>query len=144
MKYDLARAAIEARQCQDLLSQAQYHVARARKIDEEEKSLRRKQQEEREKFRQRQLELQKIMEEEKRKKLEDSTLAREEYKEKMKRATEIEDINDVQATKSKCKTEFLLTIILLKAVVIGRARPKIIELSYFIINFSIWKITKGA
>ena len=102
MKYDLARAAIEARQCQDLLSQAQYHVARARKIDEEEKSLRRKQQEEREKFRQRQLELQKLMEEEKRKKLEDSAKAREEYKEKMKRATEIEDINDVPATKSKC------------------------------------------
>ena len=51
MKYDLARAAIEARQCQDLLSQAQYHVARARKIDEEERSLRRKQQEERDKFR---------------------------------------------------------------------------------------------
>ena len=103
MKYDLARAAIEARQCQDLLSQAQYHVARARKIDEEEKSLRRKQQEEREKFRQRQLELQKLMEEEKRKKLEDAAKAREEYKEKMKRATEIEDINDVPATKSKCK-----------------------------------------
>merc|ERR1712088_406015 len=101
MKYDLARAAIEARQCQDLLSQAQYHVARARKIDEEEKSLRRKQAEEREKFRQRQLELQKLMEEEKRKKLEDSAKAREEYKEKMKRATEIEDINDVPATKSK-------------------------------------------
>merc|ERR1719150_3483165 len=101
MKYDLARAAIEARQCQDLLSQAQYHVARARKIDEDEKSLRRKQQEEREKFRQRQLELQKLMEEEKRKKLEDAAKAREEYKEKMKRATEIEDINDVPATKSK-------------------------------------------
>ena len=44
MKYDLARAAIEARQCQDLLSQAQYHVARARKIDEEERALRKKQQ----------------------------------------------------------------------------------------------------
>ena len=28
MKYDLARAAIEARQCQDLLAQAQYHGAR--------------------------------------------------------------------------------------------------------------------
>ena len=110
MKYDLARAAIEARQCQDLLSQAQYHVARARKIDEEEKSLRRKQQEEREKFRQRQLELQKLMEEEKRKKLEDAAKAREEYKEKMKRATEIEDINDVPATKSKCK---ILSLILL-------------------------------
>ena len=27
-KYDLGRAAVEARQCQDLLSQAQYHVAR--------------------------------------------------------------------------------------------------------------------
>ena len=40
MKYDLARAAIEARKCQDLLSQAQYHVARARKIDEEEKNQR--------------------------------------------------------------------------------------------------------
>ena len=110
MKYDLARAAIEARQCQDLLSQAQYHVARARKIDEEEKSLRRKQQEEREKFRQRQLELQKLMEEEKRKKLEDAAKAREEYKEKMKRATEIEDINDVPATKSKCKILFLILL----------------------------------
>merc|ERR1712045_826190 len=56
MKYDLARAAIEARQCQDLLSQAQYHVARARKIDEEERTLRKKQQEEREKFRKAQME----------------------------------------------------------------------------------------
>merc|ERR1711902_218946 len=65
---------------------SQYLAARCRKIDEEEKSLRRKQQEEREKFRQRQLELQKLMEEEKRKKLEDAAKAREEYKEKMKRA----------------------------------------------------------
>merc|ERR1712020_565958 len=76
MKYDLGRAAVEARQCQDLLSQAQYHVARARKIDEEEKSLRRKQQEERENFRQRQLELQKDLEEQQRVKLEDSAKAR--------------------------------------------------------------------
>ena len=58
MKYDLARAAIEARQCQDLLSQAQYHVARARKIDEEEKNLRQKQHAEREKFREKQLDIQ--------------------------------------------------------------------------------------
>merc|ERR1719458_596852 len=64
MKYDLARAAIEARQCQDLLSQAQYHVARARKIDEEERNMRKKQQEEREKFRQKQLGIQKKLEEE--------------------------------------------------------------------------------
>ena len=128
MKYDLARAAIEARQCQDLLSQAQYHVARARKIDEEEKSLRRKQAEEREKFRQRQLELQKLMEEEKRKKLEDSAKAREEYKEKMKRATEIEDINDVPATKSKCKLFYIFMLLLS----IGHHDPNYLTIAHFI------------
>ena len=41
------------RQCSDLLSQAQYHVSRARKIDEEERELRRKQEEEREALRHR-------------------------------------------------------------------------------------------
>lgn len=56
MRYDMTLAALEARQCQDLLSQAQYHVARARRLDEEEKQLRRKQQEEREAFRLRQME----------------------------------------------------------------------------------------
>merc|ERR1719203_1708860 len=75
MKYDLARAAIEARQCQDLLSQAQYHVARAKTIDEQEKQQRRKQQEE-----------QKKLEEERRAKLEEMAKARENYKEKMKSA----------------------------------------------------------
>ena len=40
-------AEAEARRCQDLLSQAQYHVARARRLDEEEKMLRKKQEEER-------------------------------------------------------------------------------------------------
>ena len=38
-----------------MLSQAQYHVARARKIYEEERELRRKQEEEREALRQKQL-----------------------------------------------------------------------------------------
>merc|ERR1712150_236909 len=42
-----------------------------------------------------------LMEEEKRKKLEDSAKAREDYKEKMKRATEIEEIHDAPAIKSK-------------------------------------------
>ncbi|CAG2055608.1 unnamed protein product [Timema podura] len=51
MRYDVNLAGLEARQCQDLLSQAQYHVARARRVDEEEKQLRRKQEEEREAFR---------------------------------------------------------------------------------------------
>ncbi|XP_067654573.1 RNA polymerase-associated protein CTR9 homolog isoform X2 [Haliotis asinina] len=54
MKFDLNQAAAEARQCSDLLSQAQYHVARARKIDEEERDLRKKQEEEREALRLRQ------------------------------------------------------------------------------------------
>ncbi|TRY67808.1 hypothetical protein TCAL_07229 [Tigriopus californicus] len=94
MKYDLARAAIEARQCQDLLSQAQYHVARARKIDEEERTLRKKQQEEREKFQEKQLTEQKRLEEERKAKLEELAKARNEYKEKMKGATIIEDMPD--------------------------------------------------
>lgn len=51
MRYDVNLAGVEARQCQDLLSQAQYHVARARRVDEEEKRLRKKQEEERAAFR---------------------------------------------------------------------------------------------
>ncbi|KAI8783785.1 RNA polymerase-associated protein CTR9 [Biomphalaria glabrata] len=55
MKFDLAQAAAEAQQCSDLLSQAQYHVARARKIDEEEKEIRKRQEEEMEAIKQKQL-----------------------------------------------------------------------------------------
>ena len=39
-KYDLNHAGAEARQCTDLLSQAQYHVARARKLDDEQRVIR--------------------------------------------------------------------------------------------------------
>ena len=56
MKFNLDWAAAESRHCLDLISQAQYHVARARRADEEERALRRKQEEEREAFRQKQLE----------------------------------------------------------------------------------------
>ncbi|XP_046897531.1 RNA polymerase-associated protein CTR9 homolog [Hypomesus transpacificus] len=52
MRFDLALASTEARQCSDLLSQAQYHVARARKQDEEEKEMRAKQEQERDLLRQ--------------------------------------------------------------------------------------------
>jgi len=99
MKYDLARAAIEARQCQDLLSQAQYHVARAKTIDEQEKQQRRKQQEDRESFRKGQQEVQKKLEEERRAKLEEMAKARENYKEKMKSAVVIDQIDDKPAKK---------------------------------------------
>ncbi|XP_022088278.1 RNA polymerase-associated protein CTR9 homolog [Acanthaster planci] len=56
MKFDLAQAVVEARQCSDLLSQAQYHVARARRQDEEERLLRQRQDQERDALRQKQLE----------------------------------------------------------------------------------------
>eukprot|EP00061_Rhincodon_typus_P017202 g45789.t1 len=51
MRFDLAQAAAEARQCSDLMSQAQYHVARARKQDEEDRELRCKQEQHKEMLR---------------------------------------------------------------------------------------------
>merc|ERR1719330_2118642 len=99
MKYDLGRAAVEARQCQDLLSQAQYHVARAKAIDEQEKQQRKKQQMEREYYRNKQLELQKKLEEEQRAKIEEKAKLRETYKEKMAAATKIEVIDDKPTSK---------------------------------------------
>uniref|UniRef100_A0A6Q2Z264 RNA polymerase-associated protein CTR9 homolog n=1 Tax=Esox lucius TaxID=8010 RepID=A0A6Q2Z264_ESOLU len=68
MRFDLALASTEARQCSDLLSQAQYHVARARKQDEEEKELRAKQDQERDFLRQ---QMQKEQEEKRTKQEED-------------------------------------------------------------------------
>jgi RNA polymerase-associated protein CTR9 len=86
MKYDLGQAAAEAQQCQDILSQAQYHVARARKLDEEEKMLRKKQEEERDAFRVKQLEEQKRIEERKIQQVQEMLRKREEFKEKSKNA----------------------------------------------------------
>ncbi|XP_061101260.1 RNA polymerase-associated protein CTR9 homolog [Conger conger] len=68
MRFDLALASTEARQCSDLLSQAQYHVARARKQDEEEKEMRAKQEQERDLLRQ---QLQKEQEEKRSKEVEE-------------------------------------------------------------------------
>ncbi|XP_070518234.1 RNA polymerase-associated protein CTR9 homolog [Cardiocondyla obscurior] len=76
----------EARRCQDLLSQAQYHVARARRLDEEEKMLRRKQEEERQAFKMRQTEEQRKLEEMRRQKEEEMLQKRQEYIEKTKNA----------------------------------------------------------
>ncbi|CAL4139063.1 unnamed protein product, partial [Meganyctiphanes norvegica] len=91
LKYDLGSAAAEANQCRDLLSQAQYHVARARRQDEEEKSLRRKQDDERSALNRKHLEVVKQREEDRLKKLENKIIARGEYKEKMRRAMEIQE-----------------------------------------------------
>jgi len=99
MKYDLTRAAVEARQCQDLLSQAQYHVARAKTIDEQEKEQRKRQHEEREKFRAEQETILKSNENERRTQLEEKNKAREAYREKMSSAIKIDMINDTPAAR---------------------------------------------
>lgn len=84
MKYDLAQAAAEARQCQDLLSQAQYHVARAKRLDEEEREVRRKQEEEREALRQKLVDEQRRREERQRTKEMELIQKRQEFVEKSK------------------------------------------------------------
>lgn len=101
MKYDLASAGMEARQCQDLLSQAQYHVARARRVDEEEKQLRKKQEEEREAFRVRQMEEQKRLAERKKQEVEQMLLKRQEYKEKTKNALLFNEIPNEMKPKGR-------------------------------------------
>ncbi|KAJ8969598.1 hypothetical protein NQ314_001677 [Rhamnusium bicolor] len=85
-KYDVAIAELEARQCRDLLSQAQYHVARARRLDEEERIIKRKQEEERTAFKMRQLEELKKLDKEQRHNKEQLLQKRQEYKEKTKNA----------------------------------------------------------
>ncbi|XP_044738203.1 RNA polymerase-associated protein CTR9 homolog isoform X2 [Chrysoperla carnea] len=92
MKYDVTLAALEARQCQDLLSQAQYHVARARRVDEEERALRRKQEDERTAFKMKQIEEQQRLEEQRRKDKEQMLQKRQEFKEKTKNALLFEEM----------------------------------------------------
>ncbi|GFY42850.1 RNA polymerase-associated protein CTR9 homolog [Trichonephila inaurata madagascariensis] len=84
MRYDLGQAAAEARQCQDLLSQAQYHVARARRLDAEEREFRRKQEEEREALKQKILEQQQKEQDERLKQEQELIMKRQEFVEKSK------------------------------------------------------------
>lgn len=60
MKLDLKQSEKEASKCRDLLSQAQYHVSRARRQAEEEKSMREEQERERSSLREKQLEEERI------------------------------------------------------------------------------------
>ncbi|CAO2582846.1 RNA polymerase-associated protein CTR9 homolog, partial [Lemmus lemmus] len=99
MRFDLALAASEARQCSDLLSQAQYHVARARKQDEEERELRAKQEQEKELLRQKLLKEQeekRLREKEEQKKLLEQ---RAQYVEKTKNILMF--TGETEATKEK-------------------------------------------
>ncbi|XP_076339000.1 RNA polymerase-associated protein Ctr9 [Tachypleus tridentatus] len=99
MKYDLAQANAEARQCQDLLSQAQYHVARARRLDEEEQELRRKQEEEREILRQKILEEKRIADEEKQRQEQELIQKRQEFVEKSKNKLVFDEISEEKTHK---------------------------------------------
>jgi len=92
MKYDLSMAEVEARQCQDLLSQAQYHVSRARRQDQEEREQRRRQEEGRQAFLQRQQQEQQRVVDERRERLEAQMRTREDFKEKMKNAVVMPDM----------------------------------------------------
>uniref|UniRef100_U5EWJ6 Putative rna polymerase-associated protein ctr9 n=1 Tax=Corethrella appendiculata TaxID=1370023 RepID=U5EWJ6_9DIPT len=85
-RYNIALATIEANQCQDLLLQTGNHVARAQRIDAEERMLRQKQEEERDAFKKRQEEERRRLDELRHKTKEEMLLKRQEYKEKTKNA----------------------------------------------------------
>ncbi|KAL7034537.1 hypothetical protein ACKWTF_008002 [Chironomus riparius] len=85
-RFNISVAGVEAGQCQDLLSQAQYHVARARHIDEEERRMRKKQEDERYAFKQKQEVERKRREDESKRLIEEMMVKRHEYKEKTKNA----------------------------------------------------------
>lgn len=100
-RINISLAKIEAMQCQDLLSQAEYHVARARKMDNDEYEMRRKLEEEREAFRVQQIEdLTKVLKQQEVMKKE-MLLKRQEYKEKTKNAIVFDHL--VEKPKSKEK-----------------------------------------
>lgn len=99
--FDTTAAGTEARQCQDLLAQAQYHVARARRVDEEEKVIRRKQEQEREAFRVRQLEEAQRAADSRRQQVEEMLLKRQEFKEKTKNALLFSDMPNEMKPKGK-------------------------------------------
>ncbi|KPJ14381.1 RNA polymerase-associated protein CTR9-like [Papilio machaon] len=91
-RFEGSAAAAEARQCADLLSQAQWHVARARRQHDEELTLRDRQREQREAFRRQQEEERKRREEEQAKSTVEMLQKRQEFKEKTKNALVFADM----------------------------------------------------
>jgi len=100
-KFDLQLAEAEERQCQDLLSQAQYHVVRARRMDEEEQEIRRKQEEEREALRQKMLEQQRTKDEERLKLEQELIQKRQQFVEQSKSKLFIPDVSEDKPRRSK-------------------------------------------
>ncbi|XP_054714138.1 LOW QUALITY PROTEIN: RNA polymerase-associated protein CTR9 homolog [Uloborus diversus] len=101
MKYDLRLVNAEMKQCADLLNQAQYHVARARRVDAEERKLRREQEEEREALKKKILEKQ-LQEQEKRLREEQELITkRQEFVEKSKSKLIFSEVSDKPKKKGK-------------------------------------------
>jgi len=100
-KFDLAWSVLEEQRCQDLLSQAQYHVVRARRMDEEEQEIRKKQEVEREALRQKFIEEQRVKEEEKLKQEKELIQKRQEYVEKTKNILIFEQLPEEKPKKSR-------------------------------------------
>ncbi|XP_071509624.1 RNA polymerase-associated protein CTR9 homolog [Diadema antillarum] len=96
MKFDLAQAGAEAKQCADLLSQAQYHVQRARRQDEEERALREKQEKEREALRLKQEEEMMARKQEEENRLKALMEKRAEFIEKTKNILTLPDIVETE------------------------------------------------
>lgn len=100
-KFDLAWCSIEEQRCQDLLQQAQYHVMRARTMDEQEQEIRRKQELEREELRKKLMEEQRVREEEKIKQAQELILKRQEYVEKTKNILIFQDAPEDKPKKAR-------------------------------------------
>ncbi|XP_070564627.1 RNA polymerase-associated protein CTR9 homolog [Ptychodera flava] len=94
MKFDLNQANVEARQCNDLLSQAQYHVARARRQDEEERAIRAQQEAEKEELRKKQLEEKLAKEQQREQQTQELLEKRQQFVEKTKAALVLPDVEE--------------------------------------------------
>lgn len=106
MRYDVTLADTEAKQCQDLLSQAQYHVARARKMDNDEREMRRKQEEEREALRVKQIEEQTKALQRQEEQRKEMLLKRQEYREKTKNALVFDLVQEKPKNKGKRRENY--------------------------------------
>ncbi|XP_001951487.2 RNA polymerase-associated protein CTR9 homolog isoform X1 [Acyrthosiphon pisum] len=106
MRYDVNLADFEAKQCQDLLSQAQYHVARARKMDHDEREMRRKQEEERESLRVKQIEEQTKALQKQEEQRKEMLLKRQEYREKTKNALVFDHVLEKPKGKGKRRENY--------------------------------------
>jgi len=106
MRFDVSLANIEAKQCQDLLSQVQYYVSRARKKDNEESDMRHKQKEKRESYRIKQIEKQTkaLQKQEEQKK--EILLKRQEYREKTKNALVFDHVLEKPKGKGKRRENY--------------------------------------